>query len=183
MSSAVRDILAQHRPRGFAGRGDKYLAEVAQGLRRLLVKNQQTLTYPTCRLSEHQLSQVAVLLVEFAEDVHNDLGLWRTLESFNQDCFGRPLPLTARTARLEELSGFDPRRIGHLLWGLWRSFEPERLLSPAHTDLRQMARKVSPFLAESFARLPQDSGVKHFLAGSNVYGWEVKRKLVWLGTH
>ena len=38
MSSAVRDILAQHRPRGFAGSGDKYLAEVARGLRRLLVK-------------------------------------------------------------------------------------------------------------------------------------------------
>ena len=83
MSSAVRDILAEHRPRGFAGRGDKYLAEVAQGVRRLLVKNQQTLTYPTCRLTEHQLSQVAVLLVEFAEDIHNDIGLWRTLESFN----------------------------------------------------------------------------------------------------
>ena len=25
MSIAVKDILAQHRPRGFAGRGDKYL--------------------------------------------------------------------------------------------------------------------------------------------------------------
>ena len=182
MSSTVREILAEHRPHGFTGRGDKYLAEVAQALRRLLDKNQRSLTYSTCRLAEHQLSQLAVLLVEFAEDLHNDIGLWRTLESFNHECFGQPLPLTGRAARGEELSGFDSRRIEHLLWGLWRSFAPEKLLSPAHTDLRQLAGKVSSFLAESFARLPQDSGVKHFLRGSSRYGWEVKRKLVWLGT-
>ena len=42
MSIAVRDILAQHRPLGFTERGDKYLAELAQALRRLLAKNQQT---------------------------------------------------------------------------------------------------------------------------------------------
>src|SRR6266481_6563570 len=45
-----------------------------------------------------------------------------------------------------------------------------------------MTGKVSSFLAESFARLPQDSGVKHFLCGSSRYGWEIKRKLVWLGS-
>ncbi len=78
MSNSVREILTQHRPRGFTGRGDRYLADVAQRLRRVLVRNQQTLTYPTCRLSEHHLSQLAVLLVEFAEDVHSDIGLWRT---------------------------------------------------------------------------------------------------------
>lgn len=182
MSSTVREMLAEHRPPGFTGRGDKYLAQVAQDLRRLLDKNQRSLTYSTCRLAEHQLSQLAVLLVEFAEDVHNDIGLWRTLESFNHVCFGQPLPLTARTALREELSGLDSRRIEHLLWGLWRSFAPEKLLSPTHTDLRQMAGKVSSFLAESFARLPHDSGVKHFLCGSSHYGWEIKRKLVWLGT-
>jgi hypothetical protein len=83
--SAVRDILAQHRPRGFTGRGDKYMAEVAQALRRLLAKNQPSLVRTTCRLPEDRLSQLAVLLVEFAEDIHNAIELWRTLESFNQD--------------------------------------------------------------------------------------------------
>ena len=119
MSSTARDILPQHRPRGFTGRGDKYLAEVAQALRRLLAKNQQSLVRATCRLPEDQLTQLAVLLVEFGEDIHNEIGLWRTLESFNQETFGHPLPLTAREARPDALKGFDARRIAHLLWGLW----------------------------------------------------------------
>ena len=70
-----------------------------------------------------------------------------------------------------------------MLWGLWGCLDPEKLLSPTHADLQQIAEVVSPFLTESFARLPRDSGVKQFLAGSNHYGWEVKRKLVWLGTN
>ena len=70
-----------------------------------------------------------------------------------------------------------------MLWGLWGCLDPDKLLSPTHADLRQIAEMVSPFLTESFARLPRDSGVKQFLAGSNHYGWEVKRKLVWLGTN
>ena len=31
--------------------------------------------------------------------------------------------------------------------------------------------------------MPKDSGVKAFLQTANVYGWDVKRKLVWLGLH
>jgi hypothetical protein len=36
-------------------------------------------------------------------------------------------------------------------------------------------------LAERFARLPRDSGVARFLAGPNEFGWDIKRKLLWLG--
>jgi hypothetical protein len=182
MSSAVRVILSQHRPRGFTGRGDKYLAEVAQALRRLLARNQQALVRATSRLPEGRLNQLAALLVEFAEDIHNDIGLWRTLESFNQATFGHPLPLTDREARPDDLKGFDSRRIRHLLWGLWGCLDPEKLPSPTHPDLRRVAEVVSPFLTESFARIPRDSGVKRFLGVSDHYGWDVKRKLVWLGT-
>jgi hypothetical protein len=47
--------------------------------------------------------------------------------------------------------------------------------------LKRLAEAASQFLIERFARVPQDSGIKHFLATSNQYGWDVKRKLVWLG--
>jgi hypothetical protein len=29
--------------------------------------------------------------------------------------------------------------------------------------------------------LPRDSGVARFLAGPNEFGWDIKRKLLWLG--
>ena len=57
------------------GRGDKYLADHAQDLQRLLAKTQLSFE-PAARLPERQLQELAVVLVEFAEDLHNDIGLW-----------------------------------------------------------------------------------------------------------
>jgi hypothetical protein len=182
MSSDSRTVLVDRRPRGFQGRGDKYLGELAQGLRRVLWKTQQGFIYPTCRLTEHACGEIAMLLVEWAEDIHNDIGLWRTVEMHQRQCFGTPLPLIVRAAQKDELRGFDPRRIQYVLWNLWPCYNPELVLSPTHAELRRLAEAASHFLAERLSRVPQDSGVKQFLATSNQYGWDIKRKLVWLGT-
>ena len=148
----------------------------------MLWKTQQAFTYPTCRLAESEWSEIAVLLVEWAEDIHNDLGLWRTVEARQQQCLGTPLPLVVSAAQKHELHGFDRRRIQYLLWSLWPCFNPELVLSPTHADLARVAEATSQFLTERFARVPQDSGVQRFLATPNQYGWDVKRKLIWLGT-
>jgi hypothetical protein len=182
MSTYFKAVLADLRPRGFQGRGDKYLAEVAQGLRRVLWKTQQQFHYPTCRLKESEWNHLALLLTEWAEDIHNDIGLWRTVEAHQQQCFGTPLPFVLSAAQGDELRGFDPRRIQFLLWSLWPCFNTDRILSPTHGDLARVAEAAGQFLTERFAYLPQDSGIKHFLATSNQYGWDIKRKLIWLGT-
>jgi len=57
----------------------------------------------------------------------------------------------------------------------------EVLLSPAHGDLKRLAEAAGGLLTERFARVPRDSGVARFLASPNEYGWDIKRKLVWLG--
>ncbi|MBI2929902.1 MAG: DUF3843 family protein [Verrucomicrobia bacterium] len=182
MSSAVREFLAASRPRGFSGRGDKYLAEIAQDLRRRLLKTQHDFRFETCRLPDGQLSALASLLVEFAEDIHAEIGLWRALEAHNQQCFGSPLPFFVRADDTTPLAGFDTRRLQHLLWTLWPSFKADVILSPTHKDLQRLAEVASEFLTQRFAVFPKDSGAKRFLATENRFGWEIKRKLVWLGT-
>ena len=47
--------------------------------------------------------------------------------------------------------------------------------------MKHLADVAGPFLTERFSRLPRDSGLKHFLATPNDYGWDIKRKLLWLG--
>jgi hypothetical protein len=111
MSSAAKNIFQVARLPGFTGRGDKYLGEIAQELRRVLLKTQNTFVLPSCRLPDAVWSDAAVLLVEWAEDVHNGIGLWRTVETHQQRCFGTPLPLIVNTCPQVELRGFDPRRI------------------------------------------------------------------------
>ena len=182
MNSVAKSVFVNRRPPGFSGRGDKYLGELAHGLRRALWKTQQGFTYPTCRLTEHAWGEIAMLLVEWAEDIHNDIGLWCAVEAHQRQCFGTPLPLIVSAAQKDELRGFDPRRIQYVLWNLWPCFNPELVLSPTHADLTRLAEAASQFLTERLARVPQDSGVKRFLATSNQYGWDIKRKLVWLGT-
>jgi hypothetical protein len=56
------------------------------------------------------------------------------------------------------------------------------LIAPDHVDLAPLSEAVAGFLGERFAGLPTDSGVTQFLGTPDEYAWEVKRKLVWLGT-
>ena len=183
MSSIEKEILAVVRPRGFTGRGDKHLGEIARELRTLVLRTQEGFEYPTCRLDREDASEVAVVLAEFAEDVHADIGLWRAVEAYNERCFGTPLPFFVKVGDSVALSTFDSRRVQHLLWTLIPCLLENTTLSPTHRDLQRMSEAVSQFLAERFARTPQDSGVKLFLTTSDCYGWEVKRKLVWLGRY
>jgi len=55
--------------------------------------------------------------------------------------------------------------------------------SPTHQDLQHVADASSDFLSDAFSDVPKDSGVKAFLQSPNDRGWDVKRKLIWLGTH
>ena len=79
--------------------------------------------------------------------------------------------------------GFHPDRFRHFLWILYPVLLDGLTLSPTHQDLRRVADAASAFLSDAFAAVPKDSGVKAFLGTPNEHGWDVKRKLVWLGTH
>jgi Protein of unknown function (DUF3843) len=171
-----------NRPPAVPGRLDQHLPGIAWELREMLAETQETFIYPACQLGAAALDELAIALVEFAEDIHADAGLWRALESYQSELFGTPLPLFLKSG--EPLAGrFDPPRVLYFLYILWRQFQPEYLLAPDHSDLAELAGTAGAFLSASFRGLPKDSSVARFLRTPNRRGWEVKRKLVWAGRH
>lgn len=172
-----------HRPPGYIAKGDKYLPGLANELQRVLAKTQRSLRYHTLHLSDAKLEELAEVLVEFAEDVHNDIGIWNALERYNTEFFDTALPFVLQP---EESTGQEPmneHRVQHLLWVLYSELNPQLILSPTHRDLKQLSEAVSAFLKGRFAKIPRGSSVKKFLSQPNKFGWDVKRKLIWLGTH
>lgn len=93
-----------NRPPGVTGRADKYLADLAQDLRRLLLKTQQGFADPRVCLPEPTLNALAVVLVESGEDLHADIGLWRSLETYNREFFSMPLPLATQADKAREFT-------------------------------------------------------------------------------
>lgn len=63
-----------------------------------------------------------------------------------------------------------------------QGFAYDSLKLPPET-VERLAAAVAQFLNKRLPDLPQDSGAGHFLARPNKFGWEVKRKLIWLGQH
>ncbi len=173
---------AAHRPQGCRGKGDLHLPKIAQRFRRVLSEAQRDLAYDTLRLPADLLGELAGILVDFAEDLHNNIGIWESYERYNAEFFGSALPLTS-TESDSAARSFHADRFRHLLWVLYPAFIDGLFLSPTHRDLGRIADASSTFLADAFASVPKDSGVKAFLRSPNVYGWEVKRKLIWLGCH
>jgi hypothetical protein len=172
-----------HRPQRGFGRSERSLAKIAEELTRFLTKAQRSLTYDTLHLSGRQRETLASLLVEFAEDLSHDIGIWRSLEAYNRDFFGTPLPCVLQPGEAMDADPLNPERMQFLLWTLYAELEPGLILAPTHQDLERLALWLAEFLSARLARLRYDSAVKTFLTTPHTYGWDVKRKLVWMGQH
>jgi len=121
--------IESNRPTVSAGRLDQRLAGLALALRGVVAETQETFIYPACQLDNDARDELAVALVEFAEDIHAGIGLWQALENYQSEFFGTPLPLFLEVG--EQLSGrFDPRRVRHFLYILWRQLKPDLILAP-----------------------------------------------------
>ncbi len=171
------------RPQGFTGEGDKQLDKIHRKLVHEFTKIQKTLDQDDpLNLPKASYDQLSGLLVEFAEDIHNDIGIWRSYEQYNQEFFGAPLPLTVEPgAEMSEEEWFIAR-IHHLLWNVYPLFDPDLVISPTYQGFYQVAEQIAVSLVEQFSDVPQDSGVKKFFSEPVQWGWEVKQRLVWLGT-
>jgi len=171
-----------YRPSECKGQGDSHLPQIVEQLRQALSNTQAGFVYDTLRLDDKALGELAGVLVDFAEDLRNGIGIWTTYERYNVEFFGTALPLTTGEGVGDTVTGLHPDRLRHLLWVLYPTFVDGLTLSPTHQDLQRVADASSVFLNEAIQGVPKDSGVKRFLQTANEYGWDVKRKLVWLGS-
>jgi hypothetical protein len=132
-------------------------------------------------LDEDELDELAITLTELAEDLHAEPGLWRSLEAYHQEFFGVSLPLLCRSGE-PAFEKFDDRRFQFFLYSVWRHFRPDHIVSPEHPRVSGHR----PFRKQYFSQASPHSRSGPRWQTSwlrpNRQGWEVKRKLVWLGT-
>ncbi|NUQ61543.1 MAG: hypothetical protein HUU20_03580 [Pirellulales bacterium] len=135
----------------------------------MLRKTERDFAHDTLRLGDRALDELAAMLVEFAEDLFNGVGIWAAYEGYNRDFFGAALPLTSRGAGSPP-AGMHPDRFRHFLWVVYPALIDGMVFSPTHQDLLRIADAGSEFLSGAFRDVPRISGVKMFLQTSNVYG-------------
>ncbi len=170
-----------NRPTGFNRNEEKFLMPLILELEKLIKNTQTKYLYNTIKLPSNQRRTLAALIIELAEDLHNNIGLWDSVEYYNKQLFNTPLPLfVERENEITEM--FDINRIKYFIYTIFFEFNEELIIAPSHNDLNFLAQKVSSFLTEKFKDIPRLSGVKEFLSLPNNFGWEVKQKLFWLGT-
>lgn len=176
------DFLS-NRPPGFQGNGDRYLPAVIKKLTNYFKPRRKKLAaeiFPP--LSNQQLRALSTALVEFSEDIHNDIGLWKSLEQYHREFFGKSLPLILPGRREMNAEAISPYRIQHFIWVLNSQINPDFIPAPNHPELMNLAEQLSEILIGEFKKIPADSGVKKFLEEPNEFGWQIKKKAVWMGT-
>ncbi len=170
-----------NRPAGFNYKEERFLAPLINELEKLIKKTQTKYLYNTIKLTADKRGDLAALIIEFAEDLHNSIGLWESLEYYNKQMFNTPLPLFVESEN--EITGlFDVNRIKYFVHTLFMDLKEDLLLTPTHQDLNLLAQTVSLFLIAKFKNVPKVTCLKEFLSLPNNFGWEVKQKLFWLGT-
>src|SRR6266487_2037849 len=106
------------------------LAKLAEDLTRFLTKTQRSLTSETLHLSSRKRETLVSLLVECAEGLSYDIGIWRSLEAYNRDFFGTPLPCVLPPDETMDAEPLNPERMQFLLWTLYAELEPGLILAP-----------------------------------------------------
>ena len=143
---------------------------------------QLLLRFPALKLAHSARTQLAEILVDFAMDIHFDTGIWTALEKCNTKLFGTPLPLVL-PVNAKPPAGICVERVQFLLWNTYLQLTDYEI-SNSHVDMLHVAEEITEFLNNVLLPLlPAVSPVKEFLDRPNNYGWEVKKKLIWLGTH
>jgi len=175
----MKKQFEQFRPKEFTGSGDKYLYPMISELSKVILHLEKSYYYDTLKFDKNQNFIMANLLIELAEDLHNDIGLWKSIEYFNKTLFNTPLPLFV-DENIEITECFDKNRIKFFVFNIFPEFDDEVILSPHHKDLEMLANGVSLFLQDKFKNVPKESGIKFFLFQKDEFGWDLKRKLVWV---
>jgi hypothetical protein len=174
--------FALNRPQGFEGAGDKYLLDIAARLTALLIEVQDEMwLYSYLYLSDEWLQTLALVLVEFAEDLHNDIGLWRSLEAYQQAFFGTPLPVVVPPGKRWRGKKLMEARLRFLMSVLYPFMQKDMILGPDDEGLPEMSQPVTKFLIEAFAEVPRGSGIKQYLSQPVRHARDVSDRLAWLG--
>ena len=176
-----RDLVEASRPSSAPKSETKAIFKIALRFRDQLAGCFERIESASFSLEAAEIDELAVALTELAEDLHCDTGLWRSLEAYHLEFFGVFLPFLGKIDEPMPET-FDVRRFQFFLFSVWRHFHPEQVISPKHEGLRVLAQLAGRYFTEAFSAHPRQSSVVAFLSGANRRGWEVKRKLVWLGT-
>lgn len=172
-----------HRPKGYIGENDNRLNNIFRELKHLFQESQKYLIYSTLRLPPKKAKIFSAALVEFAEDLHNDIGIWNSYEQYNVEFFNNSLPMTPYSEYKDDKNPISRRRIHHFIWMLYSLLNHDLILSPTHKDLFLLTPIITEFLQKEFNRLSKMSSIKDFLSETDEFGWVVKKKLLWLGRH
>ena len=172
----------KNRPKGFNYKEDEFLVSLINETEKLIAETQNLYFYDTIKLDKKQRQILSTLIIEFAEDLHCDIGLWNSVEYYNKQWFNTPLPLFVNSG-IEIKQVFDVNRIKCFIHTLLFEFEPDLILAPNHKDLGLLAQNISVFLYNNFHNAPKTSSIKEYLTQPNDFGWDFKRKLVWIGTN
>ena len=157
----------RHRPGGITEKSDLYLADLARDLKKILAKGQHKFARHTLRMTRWELDEIAGSCVGFADDLHTDIGIWKSLENYNREYFDTPLPLILRPNQPIKNEKLNEDRTRHLLLGLFHEIPPGFILSPTHPDLLLLSKTITDFLPDRFADMPKESGIKKFLEQPN----------------
>jgi hypothetical protein len=176
--------LKSHRPAGYPEHEAKTLCRIANDLFSVLSATQASLAYETLVLSEPELQELSLVIVEFAEDLLNGLGIWQSLEAYNHRFFATALPFSMSTNCRIAAGTITRERIHHLLWNKYSELCEGLLMAPGHGDLRLLVEDVYQFFSDHRKDdFPEKSSVKALIDQPNAHGWDIKRKLLWLGRH
>jgi hypothetical protein len=132
-------------------------------------------------LSDQMRWDLTGILLDFAADLINQTGLWASYEKHNRQSFGIPLPMTLESGPSLPTE-LDFERIRHFLWIMIPEILDGLPLSPIDRGLCQLSQTIYAFLHEQRHLIKKANHIKSFLQTPNEYAWDVKRKLVWLGT-
>jgi hypothetical protein len=169
------------RPKGPKSKGEQALLELIKTFSRYLLRLKTQLNPELLNLTSGELNGLAASLVEMAEDLHFDVGLWRAYEQWNKTKLYQPLPGVELDAK-QKVSRLDLQRVRYALRHFLTQIKGREIASE-DPELDALAPQITEHLRAEMVKLSKGSVMLYFWQKPNDRPVQVLEKLNWLAAH
>jgi hypothetical protein len=136
------------------------------------------LKYHTFNLKGENKKILAYLLLEFFDDIYNKVGIWKSYEIYNKKC---KIHFKTKSSSHSYNINIIEKNIILFLYNIYPEIKKGLIINPSHDDLIYMASKIYK-LYKSKKYFCKNRCLSDYFQNKNDNGYDIKRKLIWLGT-
>jgi len=171
----------QYRPYKVANNKDKYYANIATNIYKILDKSGIA---DVLGQTTNDLRMLSCYLTAWFVDLISEISIWRTFKLEYRKLYSKPLPFYEVDEEYAD-DDINTEDICFLLWHYMQQINGDRIINPENPGIIMTAAQISEYLFDEYEQAPDDNRVQEYLfpETDTLHFFDYRNRLNWFHFH